>query len=299
MRYSRFLHENELAIFLFHGVIETQRHSVRNYTRKHLLVHEFAKVLNDLVSNGCPVSMDEVVSSRGGGKQLPPNSFAVTFDDGFENNLSVAAPVLADLGIPATFYVTTTFVEENRMSWVDRIEYAFEATPAAVVELPWGVREFRSVADKRNLLDEIRRSAKSDAAIDAELLADDLQRQIGVPRTTASDDPLDRKLTWRQVRQLNSHKLFSIGGHCHHHVNMARLTADLLDYEIVTCLRLLGEKVGITATHFAYPEGLAHCFSDRVIERLKHYGITCCPTAIEGTNNESVDLFHLYRIPVV
>ena len=40
---------------------------------------------------------------------FPPNSFAITFDDGFENNLSVAAPLLSDLKIPLTIYITTNF----------------------------------------------------------------------------------------------------------------------------------------------------------------------------------------------
>ena len=35
---------------------------------------------------------------------IPKRSFVITFDDGFENNYSVAAPMLDDLNIPATFY---------------------------------------------------------------------------------------------------------------------------------------------------------------------------------------------------
>lgn len=34
----------------------------------------------------------------------------VTFDDGYEDNHSVAAPILEDLGLPATFFVTSGFI---------------------------------------------------------------------------------------------------------------------------------------------------------------------------------------------
>ena len=42
------------------------------------------------------------------------------------NNYSIAAPILNDLKIPATFYFSTDFVENNTMSWIDKIEYCFE-----------------------------------------------------------------------------------------------------------------------------------------------------------------------------
>ena len=57
---------------------------------------------------------------------FPKNSFALTFDDGFENNMSIAAPILTDYKVPATIYVTTNFIENNEMSWIDKIESAFK-----------------------------------------------------------------------------------------------------------------------------------------------------------------------------
>ena len=37
-------------------------------------------------------------------------TLSVTFDDGYSDNLTVAAPILKTLGIPATFFVTTGFI---------------------------------------------------------------------------------------------------------------------------------------------------------------------------------------------
>ena len=39
----------------------------------------------------------------------PEKSIAVTFDDGYKDNLYVAAPILEDLGIPYTVFVSTNF----------------------------------------------------------------------------------------------------------------------------------------------------------------------------------------------
>src|SRR5690242_4292419 len=126
MSYCRFLGESTFAIFLFHGVVRTSRYAVRNYTRKHLEADQFARCLTELKRVGQPVSLDHILHCIREGDGLPPRSFAITFDDGFENNYSVAAPILRDLGIPATFYVTTNFIDSNAMSWIDRIEYCLE-----------------------------------------------------------------------------------------------------------------------------------------------------------------------------
>ena len=58
-----------------------------------------------------PVSLDEVVASLDGRKELPKRSVAVTFDDGYADNSEVAMPILNRLGIPATFSVTVHCVE--------------------------------------------------------------------------------------------------------------------------------------------------------------------------------------------
>jgi peptidoglycan/xylan/chitin deacetylase (PgdA/CDA1 family) len=37
-------------------------------------------------------------------------SASITFDDGYRDNYEIAAPILAELGLPATFFVTTDFI---------------------------------------------------------------------------------------------------------------------------------------------------------------------------------------------
>ncbi|HZH28338.1 MAG TPA: polysaccharide deacetylase family protein [Azospirillaceae bacterium] len=300
MDYAARLCDERIAIFLFHGVITTQTHRVRNYTRKHLTADYFASALRSLLAaGGMPVSLDDLVAAQAAGEPLPPRAFAVTFDDGFWNNLGVAAPILADLRIPATVYVTSGFVEFNRMSWIDRIEWAVEQTPSGNLKLPWSERRFDDDASKRDVLTDIRTHVKSDHRIEPDVLATDIQAQLGLPETWSSDDPLDRKLTWDEVRCLAEDPLFTVGGHTHTHAIMSFLNPADLDREIDTSLSFLRSKAGVGSRHYSYPEGLAHCYSDAVINALKARGVVCCPTAEDGDNDLTADLFRLKRIMAV
>ena len=253
MNYTQYLTEESLAIFLFHGVIEANPCRVRNYSRKHLLLDEFAAIIAELAATGTPVSMNDIIAYRDAGEPLPPRAFAVTFDDGFENNLTLAAPVLADFDLPATFYVTTDFVERNIMSWTDRIEWAFEESKTIRIGLPWDpeYRTARSDTEKRALLDDIRAHVKNDLSIDAQGLASDLQTQIGFPETWNGDGPLDRKLTWEQVQELMAMGDNIIGGHSHTHAILSVLDETMLDHEIGTSLRLFQQRIGITPIHYS------------------------------------------------
>jgi peptidoglycan/xylan/chitin deacetylase (PgdA/CDA1 family) len=53
---------------------------------------------------------------------------AITFDDGYRDNYEVAAPILQQLDLPATFFVTTGFIETETVPFWDK---------EAGVAFPW------------------------------------------------------------------------------------------------------------------------------------------------------------------
>ena len=292
------LEEDRLAVFLFHGVVEKSTYQIRNYTNKHLPKDTFAGVIRELCSKGYPLSMEEAIWHQKNHKPFPPRAFAVTFDDGFENNFTIAAPILAEANVPALFYVTTGFIEYNSMSWIDRIEYCLEIHSGGELKLPWseGMHQFQSPADKIRLLEEIRLNVKNDPDINVESLVDSIFVQCQIEPVVQSKDPLDKKMSWQQVRELNESPNFMVGGHSHTHAVMSFLSRDDLEFEIATSLGLLQDRAGVMPRHYSYPEGLAHCYSPEVIEALKNHGVICCPTAIDGVNMFFDDLFELKRI---
>ena len=301
MNYSERLGDDSLVILLFHGVVERDLHPLRNYNCKHLTQDTFAKILKDMTREGTALSLNDVIDFNAANEPYPPKSFVVTFDDGFANNLTVAAPILADFNIPATIYVTTDFVENNRMSWVDRIEWAIEKCGSVRLRLPWQGNpiNLQNIKEKQTALDNIRMHVKNDQSIRPDDIATDIQLQCNLPETWSTDDPLDLKLTWPQVIKLANSPQFIVGGHTHTHAILSFLDGNELAYELDTSMALLQKMAGVRSLHYSYPEGLAHCYSETVIDALKSRGVICCPTAIDGVNPSDIDLFNLKRVTVV
>ncbi len=299
MRLTDRLGDSSLAIFLFHGVVERSDTMVRNYTRKHLEAGVFRSLIAELKGAGTPLSMDQVIGHHRQGDPYPRRAFAITFDDGFENNVSVAAPILEELSVPATFYVSTRFIDANLMSWIDRIEYGLELAGRGRLGLGWTSRSFdlADPAAKIAALEEIRATVKRDPAIEVDDLVDDVLHQCAVPAVSSDDGPLDLKMSWSQVRELAACELFNVGGHSHRHPILSFLDTDALEDEVTTSLELLARH-GVGPRHYSYPEGQPHCYSDEVIRVLKEHGVECCPTAVDGVNQVGDDLFHLRRIAV-
>src|SRR5215471_8104408 len=73
-------------------------------------------------------------------KSVPRNAIAITFDDGYRDNLTHAAPILARHGLAATIFLTTGFIGNAEVPWFDRIAIAFKCTKAESVMAPWGAR---------------------------------------------------------------------------------------------------------------------------------------------------------------
>lgn len=299
---SELLSRDSVCIFLLHGVVEHSNYEYRNFNRKHILSKEFDYFIQSLKINGTALTTSDLIDIQNG-QPLPQRSFVITFDDGFKNNLTVAAPILKKYRVPATVYLTTDFVSNNTMSWIDRIDWAIEQSGCIEkleLTVPWqpSPKLLTDHNSRLSFLKEVRSVVKSEKEINQTLLADDIQQQLGFDLTYSVYGELDEKLTWSDVSELISSKLFTIGGHTHTHPIMSFLNESDLEFEVNHCLNLLEQEAGVVTEHFAYPEGLSHCYNDAVIGCLKDAGIKCCPTAEDGLNKMGVDsdLFRLKRV---
>jgi peptidoglycan/xylan/chitin deacetylase (PgdA/CDA1 family) len=71
----------------------------------------FEAQMRELRDSGRIVALGDCLAALESGEPFADDRVAVTFDDAFENFDSVARPVLERLGIPATLFVPTDFVD--------------------------------------------------------------------------------------------------------------------------------------------------------------------------------------------
>lgn len=80
----------------------------------------FREQLEALKSRRTLLSMDALVAGLETGS-LPPRATALTFDDGYADNLLVAAQILEDLEVPATLFLTSGLISASRRFWWDEL----------------------------------------------------------------------------------------------------------------------------------------------------------------------------------
>jgi len=300
--YLSCLQKDKFTIFLFHGVIPEKDSAIRNYTNKHLLSKDFENLLVELKNIGKPISLDEAIDSFESKTSLSNFSYAITFDDGFENNYSIALPILEKHSTPATFYVSTNLIEKNLMSWIDQIEYCFEKSNNISLFLPWkdDSIQLSSIEEKINCLEDIRKQVKANQDLyEPSKIVSSIFKQCDKTLVSSSNHILDKKMNWSQVADIHQKDLFSIGGHSHNHLSLGLLNPIIMKNEIITSVEYLKHKANISSRHYSYPEGQSHDFNNSIITVLRDQQIKCCPTAIDGLNDLNIpSLFHLKRVMV-
>jgi len=301
--YSNLLQQDYLTLFLFHGVIPVGYNSLlQNYNRKHLSDVYFEDVIKEIRVSGTPLHFSDAINYLKRGSPFPPNAFVVTFDDGFQNNVDFALPILEKYEVPSIIYVTTIFSAEQNSSWIDIIEYATESLD--IVEIPYSPLypfcqgTYRSLEEKRFLLDLIRNEVKSNPNIDPITFADYFRNVTDSMNAYPQSPILDQKISPEVLTKLVKHPLVEIGGHSHTHRILGFLSSEEQQYEISSSIALLRKWTNQDVLHYSYPEGTPNSYNKKTIDILRSHGIVTASTTDKGYNSVETDLFQLRRYTV-
>jgi peptidoglycan/xylan/chitin deacetylase (PgdA/CDA1 family) len=252
-------------------------------------------VLTELMSHFACGSVTEAFRRwKSGGLKRPP--LAISFDDGALDNYEHARPVLAKLGLKATFYIPVKNVEEQRAPWHDRLAFALMRSIAAV-------RRTRGV-DFDRLLAPFGTNVR---AFDALLPEDALQlasvgvitaKSLSAQRRDASLAELEaalggdavpdfaRMMTWEQVRALHraGHEIGSLSLT---HPLLPDLSDERVREEVVESRHELASAIGAEVTSFCYPNG---SYDARTLQAVEAAGYECAVTTNWGLNRKQPPL---------
>jgi peptidoglycan/xylan/chitin deacetylase (PgdA/CDA1 family) len=121
-RLCAWLLRRRVVFLCYHGVTRLPSRSPEDPKGLHVNARRFAKHLDYLQSRYHVIPLREYIEAHNQGRTLPDYSVVLTFDDGFRNFLTVAAPMLAERKLPATVFLITDragekFDRERETTW--------------------------------------------------------------------------------------------------------------------------------------------------------------------------------------
>jgi peptidoglycan/xylan/chitin deacetylase (PgdA/CDA1 family) len=250
---------------------------------------------------------------------LPERAVALTFDDGYADNLTCAADVLERYEVPATVFLATGYVDSEREFWWDELERIFlqPGTLLPALELTigptrhrwhlegaaeYGIESFRQCrrwkvrqkapTKRHEIYKEIYRLLRSLSAADRETVLAQLRAWAGVPQEARATH---RALSASEVNDLVRRPWLEVGAHSVDHLELPGLADDEKYRQIAQskadCERMAGREISA----FSYPFNLLD-ENSKAFVRASGMRLAC---AGYGELKRARDRLALPRIPIL
>jgi peptidoglycan/xylan/chitin deacetylase (PgdA/CDA1 family) len=245
-----------LGVVTFHHIHDTADHAAYPYDPDvaDATPRQFRRHLETLVRIGTPVSMQQLLGALDG-HPLPPNPVMITFDDGYRSCHDVALPILREMGIPATFFIATSFVTERRLYWWERIAVALHSARRrrATLRYPHTLEIDAGDPETRHMLDDL---VKDTHSLDVARFLDELCRAVEVEWNPEIEAGHANELimTWDQVRAIAGAGM-AVESHTRHHRVLETLDDASLRDDLAGARIDLERELGQRVEAISYPVG--------------------------------------------
>lgn len=278
--------EPAFSVFTYHRVNDN-----RDPFFAALPTQVFERQMQYIARHYVVLPVEDLVERMGRG-DVPRNAVAITFDDGYRDNLTHAAPILARYHLPATIFLATGFIATGDVPWYDRLATALKLSERTHAALPSG--EDLPLQTEAARVAALGRSQAYFKGRPETAFQDELQ--VFLDRLGGSNRASSRNamLSWDEVRALRGLG-FRIGAHTVSHPILSRLSLDRARAEIVDSQRAIRAACGVTARAFAYPNGSAADYTPAVVDLVREAGFTCAVTTRFGVNTARTSPWELRR----
>lgn len=231
--------------------------------------------------------------------QIDSPAAAITFDDGYQNNYTTAFPVLREMSIPATVFLTTAFIDSNETPWFGRLNDALARTTQQ--QLVWRGRKLpiQSATDKTRTARHLHSSLKK--LPHATLLeeVDALVNSVGPCRPSPDEATSPYQiLDSASIREMRDSGLISFGAHTHSHAILSLLSRTEQEDQISKSLEAVEAVTEEPCRVFAYPNGGGRDYNRDTVKLLGRHGVDIAVTAIPGFNKPDSRPLELRRIGI-
>jgi peptidoglycan/xylan/chitin deacetylase (PgdA/CDA1 family) len=237
---------------------------------------------------------------------LPSNAVALTFDDGYVDNLVAAKPLLAAADTPATAFIVTNYIGRSEPYWWDEL--------ATFILLKSKPQKFEIVVGNQCMqfdfcTEDGTTSVDTSKARHAALwkiwgvlrLLDEEDRQSEMKKlrsifpTNDHQTIFGRAMTGDEVRKIASNGLVAIGAHTATHAVVKGMESSACRREITESKLACEALIGAPVTAFAYPYG---DFDAEAREAVRAAGFAFACATQRRPVNVTPDVFALPRVHI-
>jgi peptidoglycan/xylan/chitin deacetylase (PgdA/CDA1 family) len=258
----------------------------------------FCEQLDYLESQTNVWRLDDYVHALRSGS-LPSRAVVITFDDGYADNLSTAAPMLRKAGLPATFFIVTGAVGQTGEFWWDDLERCLLRDSVSPIRLldelssvgldlvePGNGREeeWKALGKRSETVEAFRRALYRQiwqfaASLSPQSRSRFLDRVREASGTTVSARPTHRTLTGEELISLSRVPGMDVGAHGVTHTPLTALPLQKRRREIAESRSWLEENIDQAVETFSYPNG---ALDDETAMLLEEEGFSAACSTEEG-----------------
>ncbi|MEZ5358259.1 MAG: polysaccharide deacetylase family protein [Candidatus Zixiibacteriota bacterium] len=288
--------KRKLLILMYHGIVEKD---INVWTQ--VPVAEFDRQMAWLKKNYTVVPLEDAIDMLRGNKPMPDYTAAITFDDGFLNNKTIAYPILKKYNLPATIFLSTSLIDDTNdldgLLWPDFVTCLIRMTKTDKLDMQdIGLSEYTldSPAARDAATNTIVEQFKKESN-------DEKIRKIKFIKELAGIDCLDadstcyKGMSWDDVIELDKEGLISFGAHTISHPILSRISEDDIRREIVESKNIISQKLGKEIKTFAYPNGNPEDYNEYA-RKIAQQNFICTLTTEEALNAIGDDVYSLRRV---
>jgi len=207
------------------------------------------------------ISLDALTDILTKRKQMSPNTVVVTFDDGYRDNFTAAQPLLQQYHIPATFFIPSNTIGNNKEFWWDALEriclQSHDLPEKLVLHHPhpntWNIGRHSSnaVLNPTDLYFRLCDIVMKMPSVEQQTFI----KMLEIWANNTDERPEYFTMDKKELLALQADSLFTIGSHTMTHPFLPNFQYDYQKNEIQGGIQFLRELTGNRINYLAYPHG--------------------------------------------
>ncbi|MFX0207098.1 MAG: polysaccharide deacetylase family protein [Candidatus Hodarchaeota archaeon] len=286
-----------VLILLYHRF---SHHSKAPHLLPYMHVEDFRRHMSYIRKWYEIISLDELIDNLNDNKKFTTPRIILTFDDGYKSNYTLAYPILRNLNLPATIFLTSGLIGSEKGLWVDELENILLYTPVKKFALPEifkdEVLSVNTLKQKREIKDRLRSHLLYADNNTRRKYINKLRKILKLENDTIKMAKDRIMLNWEEIREMAAHNI-TFGGHTLSHPALTCIPFPEAANEIIESKNQIERHLGLSVRHFAVPNGEDNDFNESLSQFCKEIGFKSIASANHGLiDNTNKDPYWLKRI---